>query len=210
MRCTMAWALSMRAQAWPDSSSMAPWRATATTSCQHSGVSAMMIVVARAIVDLFIISTALPASSRASPAPTFELCEPNQMWELACLRWRPSDHRRPPLNKPVHIFIRRRMQDLPRRADLDQLAVLEDRNAIADAHGLVEVVGDEHDGLVQGLLQLEQLVLHLGADQRVEGAEGFVHQDDIGVGRQGAGQAHALAHTATKLVGIFVFIAFEA
>ncbi|MNI99610.1 hypothetical protein D3C73_1587290 [compost metagenome] len=57
-------------------------------------------------------------------------------------------------------------------------------------------MGDEDDGFVQGLLQLQQLVLHLRADQRVEGAERFVHQDDVSVRRQGAGQAHTLTHAA--------------
>ncbi len=94
------------------------------------------------------------------------------------------------------------MEDFPWRADLDQLAVLEDRDAVADAYRLVEVVGDEDDGLVQGFLQFQQLVLHVRADQRVEGAEGLVHENDLGVGGQRAGQADTLAHAAGKLVRI--------
>ena len=42
------------------------------------------------------------------------------------------------------------------------------------------------------------------ADQRVEGREGFVHQQDIGVHRQGASQADALLHATGQLVGLLV------
>ena len=34
---------------------------------------------------------------------------------------------------------------------------------------LVEVVGDEHDRLVELFLEPQQDVLHVGADQRIEG-----------------------------------------
>lgn len=90
------------------------------------------------------------------------------------------------------------------------MAVLEDRDAVADAYRLVEVVGDEDDGLVQGFLQFQQLVLHVRADQRVEGAEGLVHENDLGVGGQRAGQADTLAHAAGKLVRIGLLVALQA
>ena len=51
------------------------------------------------------------------------------------------------------------------------------------------------------LLQLEQLVLHVAADQRVERAERLVHQQQVGVGGERAGQADALLHAAGQLVG---------
>lgn len=90
------------------------------------------------------------------------------------------------------------------------MAVLEDRDAVADAYRLVEVVGDEDDGLVQGFLQFQQLVLHVRADQRVEGAEGLVHEDDLSVGGQRAGQADTLAHATGKLVRIGLLVALQA
>ena len=55
------------------------------------------------------------------------------------------------------------------RADLDDRAVLHDRNAVGEPDRLVEVVSDEHDGLVQHRLQAQELVLHAacqGADRR--------------------------------------------
>lgn len=92
-------------------------------------------------------------------------------------------------------------EDVLGGAELDYLTVAHDRDAVAEAHGLVEVVGDEDDRLLQPLLQFEQLVLHVAADQRVERAEGLVHQQQVRVGGERAGQAHTLLHTAGQLVG---------
>ncbi|MNI44240.1 hypothetical protein D3C73_986060 [compost metagenome] len=64
---------------------------------------------------------------------------------------------------------------------------------------------DEHDGLVQLGLQLQQLVLHFAADERVQRRERFVHQQDFGISGQRARQAHALLHAAGQLVRILVF-----
>ena len=46
---------------------------------------------------------------------------------------------------------------------------------------------------------VEQLVLQAGADQRVERRERLVHQQDLGVGGEGAGEADALLHAAGEL-----------
>lgn len=60
---------------------------------------------------------------------------------------------------------------------------------------------DEHDRFAQLPLQRQELVLHLLADQRVQRAERLVHQQDLGVRGQRAGEADALAHPAGKLTG---------
>ena len=93
-----------------------------------------------------------------------------------------------------------RGHDRLRRAGLDDPAALHDRDRVADLERLVEIVADEDDGLVQPLLQLEQIVLQLVADQRVEGGERLVHQQDVGVGGEGAGEPDALLHAAGELV----------
>ena len=82
-----------------------------------------------------------------------------------CARRRPRPPPRPPSNGRMidralriraprrvagevgDIAVRRRQQQLLGRADLDDPAVAHDRNAISQAHRLVEVVGDEDDGL---------------------------------------------------------------
>ena len=101
-----------------------------------------------------------------------------------------------------HIVIGRLAQDLLGGAHLDHVATFHDGNAVADADGLVEVVGDEDDGALVAGLQLDQFVLHLGTDQGVERGEGLVHEQDVGVVRQGAGEADALLHAARELVRI--------
>ena len=65
------------------------------------------------------------------------------------------------------MVIGRAQQQVLRGTQLHQFAVLEQGDALAQPQRLVQVVGDEDDGLVQAGLQLQQLVLHLGADQRV-------------------------------------------
>ena len=65
-------------------------------------------------------------------------------------------------------------------------------------------MADEQDGLLQLLLQGEQLVLQVGPDQRIERRERLVHQQDVGVGGEGAGEADTLLHAAGELVGELV------
>ena len=60
-----------------------------------------------------------------------------------------------PLNETAHIIIGRGVEDIVGRADLDQLPVLEHGDAIADSQGLVQVMGNKHDGFLQGALQLQ-------------------------------------------------------
>ena len=101
-------------------------------------------------------------------------------------------------------------KDMLRLALLDDVAVLQDDQVVGQLQGFVEVVCDEHDRLVEVLLQLEQEVLHVGADQRVEGGEGLVHEHDRRVRRQCAGDANTLLHAARELMGVVVLEAAEA
>ena len=41
---------------------------------------------------------------------------------------------------------------------------------------LVQIVADEQDGLLDSLLQRQELALELAANQRIERGEGLVHQ----------------------------------
>ncbi|GAE71558.1 hypothetical protein JCM18916_905 [Cutibacterium acnes JCM 18916] len=40
---------------------------------------------------------------------------------------------------------------------------------IAQVHGLIEVVGNEDDGLIESALQLEKLILHFATNKRIKG-----------------------------------------
>ena len=108
------------------------------------------------------------------------------------------------LQEGLHVLGGRFQQDVLGLSLLHQLAVLQDGNAVAQAQRLVQVVGDEDDGLVEPGLQLQQVVLHLAAYQRIQRREGLVHQQDLGIGGQRAGQPHPLLHAAGELMRILV------
>ncbi len=71
-------------------------------------------------------------------------------------------------------------------------------------------MSDEDDGLMQDLLQPQELVLHLPADQRIQRAERFVEEPQLRLHRQAAGDADALLLAAGKLAGEIGFAAFQA
>lgn len=54
-----------------------------------------------------------------------------------------------------------------------------------------------------------KLLLHLAADQRVERAECLIHQQDVAVGGERAGDADALLHSTGQLGGKLVALALE-
>jgi hypothetical protein len=86
-------------------------------------------------------------------------------------------------------------EDLCRRALLDQVAcpVLTHRQEdrlVGDPCCLLHVVGDDDDGVV--LLQLFHQLLDAQRGHRIERRAGFVHQDDVGLDSDRAGDAQAL------------------
>ena len=82
---------------------------------------------------------------------------------------------------------------------LDVGAFGQHRDAVAEQDGLVDVVGDEHDGLVQLALELQELLLQLGPHDRVDGAERLVHQQHGGIGGEGSRHTDALLLAARQL-----------
>src|SRR6266850_601756 len=80
----------------------------------------------------------------------------------------------------------------------------EDDDAVAEEYGLFDVVGDEDDGLARALPELDQLFLHGLARLRIEGTEGLVHQQHLGIDRQHARERHALLHSARQLGGVVI------
>jgi hypothetical protein len=62
--------------------------------------------------------------------------------------------------------IGRPRQQRLRRVVLDQRTIAQDGDAVADLQRLVDVVGDEDDGLLQRLQDLQQLVLQVLARDR--------------------------------------------
>ena len=78
----------------------------------------------------------------------------------------------------------------------------EDGHAVAHPDRLVDVVGHQHHGLAELGLQPAELVLQAAPHDRVDGAEGLVHQQHRRVGGQRTGDADALPLTAGELVGV--------
>ena len=96
------------------------------------------------------------------------------------------------------------VEDLGRRALLDDLAGVHHADAIADAAHHTEVVGDQQDGSTGLFAQRRHEVEHLGLHRRVEARGGLVENQQLRI----AGQRHrdhdALLHTARQLVRIAI------
>jgi hypothetical protein len=77
-------------------------------------------------------------------------------------------------------------------------------DAVAHHQRLFDGVRDEQQREAHLVPQLEQLLLHLAARERVERGEGLVHQQHARLHRQRAGNGHALLHAARELVRVHV------
>src|SRR5581483_7313603 len=95
----------------------------------------------------------------------------------------------------------RLLVDVLRRADLDNLAFIEDGDAIGHRQRLALVVGDEHEGDAELLLQRLELLLHLLAKLQVERTERLVEKEHLRSVDERAGESDALALAAGKLSG---------
>ena len=100
------------------------------------------------------------------------------------------------------IIVGRGGDNLFGRADLDERAVFHNRDAVADADGLVQIVGDENRGLAHFLRQREELILQLAANERIERRKRLVHQQNVRIGGERPRQPDSLLHAARKFVRI--------
>ena len=85
---------------------------------------------------------------------------------------------------------------------LEVPALAQDRDPVAEPHGLLDVVGDEDDGLVQLVLEPQELALQPLAGDRVDRAERLVHEQDRRVRRQRPRHADPLSLAAGELVRV--------
>ena len=79
--------------------------------------------------------------------------------------------------------------------------LVHDRDPVRHRERLVLVVGHDHEGDPDLVLQADELELHLLAQLLVERRERLVEQQNLGPLDQGAGQRHPLALAARELVG---------
>ena len=92
------------------------------------------------------------------------------------------------------------MEELLWSTGSDDAAGLEKNDARGEQQGFTNVVSDEDDGLAEPANEFAELSSKFGAGNRVERAEGLVHQQNGWVGSEGAGYANALALAAGELV----------
>ncbi|PAV66997.1 hypothetical protein WR25_00473 [Diploscapter pachys] len=69
-------------------------------------------------------------------------------------------------------------------------------HAVGQVGRLLGIVGDQQDGNPRAFANRQQFILQLLAVQSVEGAEGFVQQQNARAGHQPPGDGHALGHAA--------------
>ena len=100
----------------------------------------------------------------------------------------------------LDVLVRGRADELLGRPELDDRAVAHDRDPVAEAKRLGQVVRDEDHRLARLGLEPADLVLHVSPDQRVERAERLVVEHHRRVRREGARDADALLHAAGELV----------
>ena len=98
------------------------------------------------------------------------------------------------------LAVDRALVDLLGRGDLRDPAAEHHGDAVGHGERLVLVVGDQHEGDADRLLQAAQLDLHLLAQLLVERRQRLVEQQHLRPHHQRAGQRDALALAAGQLV----------
>ncbi len=96
------------------------------------------------------------------------------------------------------------------RAQLDDVAAVHHRHAVADAADHVHLVRDQHDGQLQLAVDLGQQLQHRCRGLWVERAGGLVAEQDAWLGGQCAGDADALLLAAGELRRIVARMVLEA
>jgi hypothetical protein len=86
-----------------------------------------------------------------------------------------------------------------RRRDLLDFALMEHRHAIGHGQGFALIVGHIDHGHAQALVQMLDFHLHVFTQLFVECAQGFVHQHQLRLEHQRAGQGHTLLLTTGQL-----------
>ena len=101
-----------------------------------------------------------------------------------------------------------RGNELLRRAQGDEAAVIHDGDAVAEALGLVHVMGGEDDGAA-GALQVIHEVPEMPASLRIEAGGGLVEEQQLGIADQRAGHGQALLLAAGKRAHAGIAFFFE-
>jgi hypothetical protein len=82
------------------------------------------------------------------------------------------------------------------RGQGDKTSIVKEGDAMAEKKGFADVVGDEDYGFVETASEGPEFALKFGAGDGIEGAEGFVHEENRRIGSKSTGDADTLALTA--------------
>ena len=88
--------------------------------------------------------------------------------------------------------------DVLRRASLYDAARIHDGDPVGEAHGFTLIVGHEHEGAADLVMNAPKLILHGLAKLQIEGGKRLVEQQNRGAHHQGARQGHALLLAARQ------------
>jgi len=83
----------------------------------------------------------------------------------------------------------------------DDAAGFEQDDARGEKQCFAEIMGDEHDGFAETAGEGAEFTLEFGAGDRIERAEGLVHEQDGRIGGESACDADALALAAGEFAG---------
>ena len=120
--------------------------------------------------------------------------------ELAALEEVHNGHADESRNKEVD----RLVEQILRRTDLVNVAVLHDNDAVGERHSLGLVVGNVHKGGVDTFSELDDLRAHLVSELCVKVGERLVHQENLGVTDHGTSDGNTLSLTAGKRLRLAV------
>jgi hypothetical protein len=73
---------------------------------------------------------------------------------------------------------------------------------VTEKQSLAHIMGHEDYGFAQPLLKSGELILQIGAGDGVESAEGFVHQENGGIGGQRSGYTDPLTLSTGKFARV--------
>lgn len=115
----------------------------------------------------------------------------------ACVRSRKRDH----------MFGAPRADELARRAKRDHFSVIHDRDAVAEAFGLIHIVGGEDDRASGGAELLDEIP-ELAARLRVETGRRLIEEEKLGVADEGARERETLLLSARESAdaGVLLFL----
>lgn len=101
-----------------------------------------------------------------------------------------------------HVVVRRSVKQVGRGAGPQEASLFQHRDAVTKLQGFINIMGDHDHGLFETLLEIQELALEFVTGDCVKGAEGFIEEDDLGVGGEGSRKGHALSLSAGQFNGV--------